>query len=202
MAEARYEGGGTSIGSGNVGNPVKSKGQKDLVDACPYGAIVWNEEKDIPQHWIFDAHLLDEGWAEPRAAQVCATAAIKAVKIEDEQMQVKARIEKLEELAPGFGTKPRVWYKNLHRFTKCFIGGSVEVEGDGIVDCVEGATVVLSQNGETVAETTTDVYGDFKFDDLAPDSGDYQVDVMAPDYGSKVLQAKLGQSVYLGEIRL
>ena len=38
-------------------DPVKSKGQKAIVDACPYGAVYWNEEKQIPQAWIFDAHL-------------------------------------------------------------------------------------------------------------------------------------------------
>ncbi len=40
-------------------DPEKSKGQKAIVDACPYGAVYWNEEKQIPQAWIFDAHLLD-----------------------------------------------------------------------------------------------------------------------------------------------
>lgn len=26
----------------------KSKGKKELVDSCPYGAIYWHEEKEIP----------------------------------------------------------------------------------------------------------------------------------------------------------
>ena len=25
-------------------DPVKAKGQKQIVDSCPYGAIFWNEE--------------------------------------------------------------------------------------------------------------------------------------------------------------
>ena len=29
-------------------DPQKAKGQKELVQACPYGAIWWNEEKQIP----------------------------------------------------------------------------------------------------------------------------------------------------------
>ena len=44
-------------------DPEKSKGQKQIVESCPYGAISWNEEKQIPQAWPFDAHLLDEGCA-------------------------------------------------------------------------------------------------------------------------------------------
>ena len=39
-------------------HPEKAKGQKQIVDSCPYGAIWWNEEKELPQHWNFDAHLI------------------------------------------------------------------------------------------------------------------------------------------------
>jgi Fe-S-cluster-containing dehydrogenase component len=31
-------------------DPVKARGRRDLVDACPYGAIWWNEEENLPQH--------------------------------------------------------------------------------------------------------------------------------------------------------
>ncbi|NQV55074.1 MAG: oxidoreductase, partial [Rhodospirillales bacterium] len=122
-------------------DPVKSKGQTQLVDACPYGAIWWNDELKIPQAWIFDAHLLDDGWEEPRAVTVCASGALRAVKAEDPSMQKTIEAEGLEEMHPEYKTKPRVWYKNLHRFNKCFIGGSVETEQDGKVDCVKGAHV-------------------------------------------------------------
>ena len=61
-------------------DPEKAKGRRDLVDACPYGAIAWNEEAQLPQIWIFDAHLLDQGWKEPRCAQVCPTGAMEAFK--------------------------------------------------------------------------------------------------------------------------
>jgi nitrate reductase beta subunit len=52
-------------------DPEKSKGQKEIVDACPYGAVYWNEEKQIPQAWIFHAHLLDDGWTETRHGASC-----------------------------------------------------------------------------------------------------------------------------------
>jgi Fe-S-cluster-containing dehydrogenase component len=182
-------------------DPVKAKGQKQLVDACPYGAIWWNEEKQIPQHWIFDAHLLDDDWKEPRAVTACATGALHSVKVEDAEMAQMIAAQNLEELHPEHGTKPRVWYKNLYRFTKCFIGGSVEAEADGIVDCVKGATVRLTKDGEEIAETTTDIYGDFKFDGLDGDSGAYRVEI-STDGKNTALDAALGDSLYLGEIRL
>ena len=34
-------------------DPEKSKGQKAVLDACPYDAIWWNEEKEIPQKCTF-----------------------------------------------------------------------------------------------------------------------------------------------------
>jgi hypothetical protein len=51
-------------------DPIRAKGRKDLVEACPYGHIWWNEELQLPQIWPFDAHLLDQVAADPRAAIV------------------------------------------------------------------------------------------------------------------------------------
>ncbi|HEJ84270.1 MAG TPA: hypothetical protein ENO25_06845 [Desulfobacteraceae bacterium] len=62
----------------------------------------WNEEEYVPQKCTFCAPLLDEGWKQPRCAQSCPTGALKAVKAED---------------------NPRVYYKNLYRYSHCFIGG-------------------------------------------------------------------------------
>ncbi len=42
-------------------DPVKARGRGDIVKSCPYGAIVWNEEQQALQTWVFDAHLLDFG---------------------------------------------------------------------------------------------------------------------------------------------
>ena len=74
-------------------DPVKSKGRREIYDACPFGAVWWNEEKDIPQHWIFDAHLLDKGWKEPRCETSCATRAFRSVKLTDEEMAKIAQEE-------------------------------------------------------------------------------------------------------------
>ena len=89
-------------------DPDKAKGQKQLVDACPYGHIWWNEELNLPQAWPFDAHLLDGGWEKTRGAQSCPTAAMQVVKLDDEAMSAKVRDEKLEVFKPELGTKPRV----------------------------------------------------------------------------------------------
>ena len=182
-------------------DPDKAKGRKDLVEACPYGHVWWNEEHQVPQIWTFDAHLIDQGWQQTRGQQSCPTGAMRAVKIEDAEMQRMAIEQGLDVMKPELGTEPRVYYKNLWRYTKCFIGGTVSAEADGAVDCVEGATVRLVKDGSVVAETASDNYGDFKFDHLDENSGRYVLEISAAGR-ARTVEAELGASINLGEIRL
>ena len=184
-------------------DPVKAKGQRHLVDACPYGAITWNEEKQVPQTWFFDAHLLDAGWQRPRCVDVCATGALEAVKVSDAAMAERAAAEGLEALRPELKTRPRVHYRNLGRFLKAFVAGSVATaDSAGIVDCVEGALVRLTHEGQTVAEATTDAFGDFKLDGLVPDGSRYALVVAADGHVAHAQDVAVADSVSLGEIRL
>lgn len=182
-------------------DPEKAIGQKQIVDACPYNAVWWNEEKEVPQAWIFDAHLLDRGWKVPRNVQACPTGALRAVHIEDEDMQKKVADEGLEVLRPELGTKPRVYYKNLNLFNKCFVGGTVIADITGVEECVEKAFILLSKEGNKIAETWTDAFGDFKIDDLDPESGSYEIEVSHPDHSSKSISVILGDSTYVGTIK-
>ena len=182
-------------------DPVKAKGQRQIVDACPYGHIWWNEELQLPQAWTFDAHLIDQGWQQTRGQQSCPTGAMRAVKVEDEEMAQLAREQGLEVMRPELNTKPRVYYRNLWRYAKCFIGGSVAEEKNGVVDCVEGASVQLVKDGASVALTTTDNYGDLKFDKLDENSGRYSVQIFSSGR-TKTVEADLGVSVNLGDIML
>ena len=183
-------------------DPVKAKGQKAIADACPYGAVRWNEELQLPQHWFFDAHLIDRGWKEPRCTQVCATGALKAVKVTDEEMAAIKSREGLRELQPELATKPRVHYKNLGRYTHEFVGGTVIKTVDGVTDCVADAKVRLERSGAVVGEAVTDVFGEFKIDGLAPDSGRYGVVIEVAGRVAKRLDVELKKSVYVGRIEL
>ena len=127
---------------------------------------------------------------------------MKAIKVEDAEMERMAREQGLERMKAELGTRPRVWYRNLWRYTKCFIGGSVSAEQSGAVDCVEGAKVRLVKDGRAVAETASDNYGDFKFDKLDENSGAYAVEIEAAGRAKKTVEARLGESVNLGEIRV
>jgi Fe-S-cluster-containing dehydrogenase component len=183
-------------------DPEKAKGQRQIVEACPYGAVWWNEEKNLPQAWPFDAHLLDAGWTKTRASQACPTEAIRTVRVEDDEMRRIAEEEDLEVLRPELGTKPRVYYKNLALYTKAFIVGSVTGEIRGVVECIAGARVSLSQDGRRLGETVSGTFGEFKFDGLAEDSGTYRIDIEAEGFAPGSAECRLGASTYLGTIDL
>jgi len=183
-------------------DPEKAKGQKNIVDTCPYGAIWWNEEKNIAQKCTLCAHLLDDGWKEPRCVQACPTGALRAIKVENSEITKIIEDENLEVLHPEYNTKPRVYYKNLYRFLKCFIAGSVAIEVAGVIDCAEGARVTLFNNSKKIGEAITDNYGDFKFDKLEQNSGGYRLEVVYEGYKKKILKVKLTTSKNVGTILL
>ena len=180
-------------------DPEKSKGQRQIAESCPHNAILWNDELNIPQIWTLDAHLLDDGWKVPRAVSACATGAMGALKIEDNEMNKIIEKEKLEVLNPDIDTKPRVFYKNLHRYNKCFIGGSVAIIESKIENCVKNAKVELYKDNQKLDEYYTDDFGDFKFDHLKPRSGKY---ILKINYKTKKreISLNLDESIYLGNI--
>ena len=180
----------------------KARGQKDLIKACPYNALWWNDDKDIPQKCTLCSHLLDEGYKGPRCVMSCPTEAMRVVRIEDEEMSRIIDSEKLELLYPEHKTKPRVYYRNLYRFNRCFVGGSVAIEKDGVMDCAEGAKITLTKNSKEIEEIVTDNFGDFRFDNLEENSGEYCIEMSMEGYEKKQLIIDIKKSISTGIIML
>src|ERR1700676_510264 len=184
-------------------DPVKSRDRRELVESCPYGAIVWNDEARIPQKWTFDAHLLDAGWSKPRCVQACPTGALQSVRVEDAELQTLKEQLKLEVLAPELNTRPRVFYQNLHNATRCFLGGTVTRRlSTGGLDNVPGASVELLVDGAHAASCMTDSFGDFKLDDLPAVPLSWSLRASHPEYGVATAQGVLTESRYLGPVLL
>ncbi|MBN1848502.1 MAG: oxidoreductase [Deltaproteobacteria bacterium] len=182
-------------------DPQKAKGRHEIIRSCPYEVIWWNEEKDVPQKCTLCAHLLDEGWDRPRCVQACPIGALRIIHGDDPEIKQMVISENLESLHPQYRTLPRVYYKNLFRFTRCFAAGSMAYKKDGTIDCAEGAEVVLYQNAEKVAQISTDHFGDFQFDNLDEDSGQYMIEV-AYKGAKKNIKVELGKSINIGTIVL
>lgn len=178
-------------------DPEKAKGQEQLVSSCPYRVIYWNEEKNLPQKCTLCAHLLDQGWREPRCVEVCPTGALAFGDLDDPNSEVAKLIALgiTEALHPEYALKEKVVYVGI---PKKFIAGTV-VYGD-TDECAGGVMVTLSGNGGD-RTTKTNNFGDFEFEGL-PDNVDYTLKIEARGYKPRELQAKTKTDVYLGEVVL
>ena len=97
---------------------VKCTGCRSCDDACPYHAIYYNEGLNLAQKCTGCAHLLDEGWKEPRCVDACPTQALKFGNVSE----FKDLIGKAKVLNPEYKTKPRAYYMNI---PGKFIAGTV-----------------------------------------------------------------------------
>src|ERR1700693_1313514 len=184
-------------------DPVKSRDRRDLVESCPYGAIVWNDEARIPQKWTFDAHLLDTGWSKPRCVQVCPTGALRSVRVEAAELQELKQQLQLEALSPELNTRPRVLYQNLRLATRCFLGGTVTRRlASGGLENVPGADVELDIDGVRAARCVSDAFGDFKLDNLPPVQLPWALRASHSVYGLATAEGVLAESRYLGPLLL
>jgi len=138
-------------------DPDKCRGNQMCIAACPYENVIYfNDTLNIAQKCTFCAHLLDDGWSEPRCVDACPTGAFTFGDEDDPKM--KALIAKAEPLKPELTqVKPRVYYIGLPRK---FIAGAVfDPEADV---CLEGATVTATnKETEEKTQTTTNNFGDF-----------------------------------------
>jgi NAD-dependent dihydropyrimidine dehydrogenase PreA subunit len=101
-------------------DPQKCTGCRDCADACPDKVIYFNEDLNIAQKCTGCAHLLDDGWKEPRCVDACPTEALKF----GEESELKELIGKAEVLSPESGAKPRAFAKNVTSIGHYF-GGSM-----------------------------------------------------------------------------
>ncbi len=181
-------------------DPQKAVEQKQLLEpeACPYGVIFWNEEKNLPQKCTFCVHRLEEGKI-PRCVQACPSECITFGDLDDPESDVSKLLKsaKAEVFHPEWKAKPRVYYIDLHKMTKHFVAGAV-IYGD-TDECAEGVAATLIANGKSV-KTTTNNYGNLEFDGL--DAGKYSVKLECAGYDSKTIDVDLKTDSYLGDIIL
>jgi len=175
-------------------DPVKSKGQKQIADACPYGVISWNADLQIPQKCTFCAHRLDEGQS-PRCMLSCPGGAInigdRTALMEDFQNYGPPAPYR-----PEYKTQNRVLYIGL---PKTFITGSL-VDSKG--ECLAGASVTCTDTNakKIVTIVASDAFGDFWVDGLVA-NGSYDITVAAAGK-TKTVSVSPKTDTNLGDIQL
>jgi Fe-S-cluster-containing dehydrogenase component len=179
-------------------DPTKAKGQKAIVNSCPYRVVFWNQELDIPQKCTMCAHRLDEGEKQPRCVEACPTGALTFGDLDDPDSEISrfTAAKKVEAYHPEYGTKPTVMYVGI---PKRFIAGEV-VRADQRGECAEGASITLEGDG-LKRETKSDSYGDFEFEDLDKNKA-YTITVKLAGYRSQTFSVTTHADVDLGEVVL
>ena len=159
-------------------DPEKARGMERIGEACPYGAIFYNDVLAVPQKCTGCAHLVDEG-LEPHCVDVCPHGALRFGDEEDFAEEIAAA----EELIEGSGARPRVHYLNL---PKRFLAGIVvDLEADEVV---VGAKVTAENLGTgEVLVTQTDEFGDFWFHQVG--AAEWRVYVEAQGYMTRAVEA-------------
>ena len=179
-------------------DPEKAVGQKQVVAACPYGSIYNNEEKNLPQKCTFCAHLVDDGWHEPRCAQSCPMSCIHFGDLDDPQSRISEFLadNEAEPFHPEYGTRPRVCYVGL---PKPHLSGTVRLADTG--ECAADVTVTLTTPDDAQLTMVTDCFGDFEFRDVAAGTG--RISFELGGYQLQSRQLTLDQEItFLGEVAL
>jgi Fe-S-cluster-containing dehydrogenase component len=173
-------------------DPECAKGDRTPADACPFGAIAWNGEKDMPQKCTLCAHLLDAGEPEPRCVEACPTGALLFGDANDPGSAVSAALSADPALA---AQKCIVRYTGK---TGRFVAGSVYLSE---AEVAAEADVCLLDGGRTVARTRTNGFGDFFFRDL-PEGRRYELEIRMDGRAPKTLAADTTRDACFEEIIL
>lgn len=172
-------------------DPAKCTGCKKCLEACPAGAIYFNDELNVAQKCTGCAHLLDDGWTVPRCVDNCATGALSFG--EEDELDLEGTV-----CLPGLeGKGAKVYYKN---YPKRFVAGCVfDEEHD---EALIGAPVRLySEDNALVAETVTDEFGDWKFDQVEP--AIYKIEIMPENFPVQTIKTDVTEKdVYTGDLGL
>lgn len=177
-------------------DPDKAKGQRAIVNACPFGAIYWNEELSLPQKCTMCAHLLDEGYKEPRCVEACPNEVLFFGDLEDPESAVSkmAAQERVTRLREDIETG--VIHLNI---PTVFVAGSVYLPNDEVA---EDAQVEIICPGTGEKETTrTNYFGDWEFEWLSKEK-EYQVKIFYPGYETIEFSVLTDTNHYVGEIIL
>jgi Fe-S-cluster-containing dehydrogenase component len=184
-------------------DPEKSKGQREIVDACPLGAVYWNEELEIPQKCTMCAELLDDpeylsylgdpALKKPRCVEACPNNALIFGDLDDPNSDISKLVAR-ERLTPPdaiAGRETNVKYLNI---PTVFLAGTVYRPAEE-EEVIIGAKVTVEAGGETFT-TETNYFGDWEIEWL-PKNKDAKITITADGYKPVTYTAKTDNDHYV-----
>ena len=183
-------------------DPEKAKGQKQIVDACPIGAIYWNEELQLPQKCTMCAELLDDPeypGKEPRCVEACPNEALIFGDLDDPDSKISKRIAagKVTQLKELAGVETNVVHLNV---PTAFLAGTVFYPAELDEVCI-GAHVKATCECGTVYEMDTNWAGDWEFEDLPLDKT-FTIEITMEGFKPVTYTAKTDTDHYVAETYL
>jgi len=173
-------------------NLRKCTGCRNCVDACPYGAIYFNEDMNLAQKCTGCAHLLDRGWKEPRCVEICPNNALRF----GEESDLAEWIAGAEKSSRDKAASPRAFYLNLPRR---FIAGTVY--DPATEEVMVGARCLLTDLASASTVTLeTDGFGDFWFEGLP--AGRFSLEIAKGGKSRRFENLDAVKDVNLGDIPL
>lgn len=178
-------------------DPVKAKGQKQIVDSCPIEAIFWNEEEQLPQKCTMCLELLDEGYKLPRCVESCPNQALIFGDLDDPNSEISKKIAagKVTQLKGLEGQETNVVHLNIPGI---FLSGTVYLPDDEVAI---GAKVTLKCEDGRVYETETNWSGDWIVDDLPKDLK-FDIAIEMGGYETVNLSAATDKDHFVDEVTL
>ncbi|MDR3309891.1 MAG: hypothetical protein LBS90_00900 [Oscillospiraceae bacterium] len=195
-------------------DPEKSKGQREIVDACPVHAVFWNETLEIPQKCTMCAELLDDpeylaylgdkSLKKPRCVEACPNKALYFGDLDDPESEISkfiaeetargGKYTQLESL--GNGESAVKWFN----VPTVFLAGTVYFPKE-TEEVAPGAKVTVKvKDGETYT-AETNYFGDWEIEWL-PKNRDAEVTIEFDGYKPVRLSAKTDADHYVGQTYL
>ena len=187
-------------------DPEKAKGQMQIVDACPIGAIYWNEELQLPQKCTMCAELLDDPeylaylgdpkLKQPRCVEACPNRALIFGDLDDPNSDISKKIAagKVTQLEGLEGVETNVVHLNI---PTVFLAGTVYLPDEDEV--ATGAKVTLTcKDCGSVLTMETNYFGDWEFEDLKKDAT-YEIKIELDGYKPVTYTAKADTDHYVAE---
>ena len=166
-------------------DPEKAKGQKQIVEACPIGAIYWNEELQLAQKCTMCAELMDDPdypGKEPRCVEACPNQALVYGDLDDPESEVSKLIaaNKVTPLEGLEGMNTQVVHLNV---PSAFLAGTVYMPEEEEEVCIGADVKITCEECGCTYETKSNWAGDWEFEDL-PKGKSWTVEISYPGYKS------------------
>ncbi|MFC1901698.1 4Fe-4S dicluster domain-containing protein [Chloroflexota bacterium] len=161
-------------------DPAKCNGCKSCIDACPYGAISFNDDNNICQKCTLCIHRLEQG-KEPACVDACPS----GVFFFSEESEVAEEVKKrgAKEMYPEHGTKPRVSYMGLPSVS---LAGHV-IDSQSLMDVPNADITVTDTKSGLSTSCQSNVAGNFLTDAKMDMDTTYSVKIEYQGYLPKTL---------------